>query len=194
MLLVGVLLYYFILPARYNKVISFIDWLFSGTDNIIATLRSADIVIGQLYKIILTKVVLWLWGLGFIFSIFLCGKAIQNKEEPNLNARYIGRVGIVPINNAMSAIRIKIENNSSQNLNNIYGILKRVENRIQALNEFGFADNQVLEIEGIIYEKLQNILSLCDSDEAENEEATIRKLANEIMVLCEKREMLLKKR
>ena len=70
MILLGILLYSVILPARYNKVISLIDWLFSGTDNIIATLRSADIVLGQAYRILFTKVIVWVWTMGFLFSLF----------------------------------------------------------------------------------------------------------------------------
>ncbi len=50
MAIVGLVLYSYILPAKYMKAISLIDWLFSGSDHIIATLRDADGVLEQFIK------------------------------------------------------------------------------------------------------------------------------------------------
>ena len=196
MLIVGLILYYNILPARYNKVISFIDWLFSGTDNIIATLRSADIVSGQFYKILLTKFIVWVWTIGFIFSLFLCGKAVQNNREANPQAVLIGNVSSNVMDEIMSIVRMKLDRSHSDSAREVYTVLQRLEVRVQALSEFGFGNAMVLAVENQIYDNLKKILVICEDGDVEQDtpRQEILTLTDKTIHLCEKRESMLKHR
>ena len=191
MLMIGIFLYSVILPARYNKVIFLIDWLFSGTDNIIATLRSADIVLGQLYRILFTKILVWVWTLGFLFSLFWCGYTVQNSREKNSS--------VILTEEAKRAILIRIVSEAERyyrlHKTNDYSkmVYKRavvLETRLLAGGEFGYGDNSVIELENRICNELmelEKILSNLSDDCAEvNNRYT--KLEN----LLEEREALVK--
>ena len=112
MAIVGLVLYSYILPAKYMKAISLIDWLFSGSDHIIATLRDADGVLEQFYKILLTKVIVWIWSAGFVISLFVCGHALQNRRTANLSAKLVGPVLSPLADTLVSMVQGNIPQNS----------------------------------------------------------------------------------
>ena len=162
MIIIGIFLYSVILPARYNKIISLMDWLFSGTDNIIATLRSADIVLGQFYRILFTKVLVWVWTIGFLFSLFWCGYTVQNYRL----------------------------NKSNDDSKLIYKKAVTLEAQFLACGEFGYGSYDITELENHICNKLvelEKLLSDENYDYAEVNDKYIR-----IHNLLEEREAMLK--
>lgn len=191
MLMIGIFLYSVILPARYNKVISLIDWLFSGTDNIIATLRSADIVLGQLYRILFTKILVWVWTLGFLFSLFWCGYTVQNSREKNSS--------VILTEEAKRAILIRIvkeaerycrlhKTNDDSKL--VYKRAVALESMFLAGGEFGYGNNSVIELENRICNELMELEKIISnlSDDCAEVNNRYTKLEN----LLEEREALVK--
>lgn len=158
MLGLGLLLYSVILPARYDKVISLIDWLFSGTDNIIATLRSSDIVLGQLYSILFTKVLVWIWTIGFLFSIFWCGHTIQNSKNKNSNlivSEEVKRALVIRImNNAELIYRLDKGNKDNKDF---HQKTIDLQTRISACGDFGYSNDDVTILENKICDILFDI-------------------------------------
>lgn len=191
MIIIGIFLYSVILPARYNKVISLIDWLFSGTDNIIATLRSADIVLGQLYRILFTKILVWVWTIGFLFSLFWCGYTVQNSKEKSSNL-LIGEDGkkamlVRIVNQAEKYYRLNKSNDDSKL---IYKKAVALEAQFLACGEFGDGSHDITELENHICNKLvelEKLLSDENYDYAEVNDKYIR-----IHNLLEEREAMLK--
>lgn len=191
MIIIGIFLYSVILPARYNKVISLMDWLFSGTDNIIATLRSADIVLGQVYRILFTKILIWVWTIGFLFSLFWCGYTVQNSKEKSGNL-LIGEDGkkamlVRIVNQAEKYYRLNKSNDDSKL---IYKKAVILESRFLACGEFGYGRYDITELENHICNKLvelEKLLSDENYDYAEVNDKYIR-----IHNLLEEREAMLK--
>ena len=191
MIIIGIFLYSVILPARYNKVISLMDWLFSGTDNIIATLRSADIVLGQVYRILFTKILIWVWTIGFLFSLFWCGYTVQNSKEKSGNL-LIGEGGkkamlVRIVNQAEKYYRLNKSNDDSKL---IYKKAVILESRFLACGEFGDGSYDITELENHICNKLvelEKLLSDENYDYAEVNDKYIR-----IHNLLEEREAMLK--
>ena len=191
MIIIGIFLYNVILPARYNKIISLMDWLFSGTDNIIATLRSADIVLGQFYRILFTKVLVWVWTIGFLFSLFWCGYTVQNSKKKSGNL-LIGEdrkkaMLVRIVNQAEKYYRLNKSNDDSKL---IYKKAVALESRFLACGEFGDGSHDITELENHICNKLvelEKLLSDENYDYAEVNDKYIR-----IHNLLEEREAMLK--
>lgn len=191
MIIIGIFLYSVILPARYNKIISLMDWLFSGTDNIIATLRSADIVLGQFYRILFTKVLVWVWTIGFLFSLFWCGYTVQNSKKKSGNL-LIGEdrkkaMLVRIVNQAEKYYRL---NKSHDDSKLIYKKAVALESRFLACGEFGDGSHDITELENHICNKLvelEKLLSDENYDYAEVNDKYIR-----IHNLLEEREAMLK--
>lgn len=191
MIIIGIFLYSVILPARYNKVISLMDWLFSGTDNIIATLRSADIVLGQFYRILFTKVLVWVWTIGFLFSLFWCGYTVQNSKKKSGNL-LIGEdrkkaMLVRIVNQAEKYYRLNKSNDDSKL---IYKKAVALESRFLACGEFGDGSHDITELENHICNELVELgklLSDANYDYAEVNDKYIR-----IHNLLEEREAMLK--
>lgn len=191
MIIIGIFLYSVILPARYNKVISLMDWLFSGTDNIIATLRSADIVLGQFYRILFTKILVWVWTIGFLFSLFWCGYTVQNSKEKSGNL-LIGEDGkkamlVRIVNQAEKYYRLNKSNDDSKL---IYKKAVILESRFLACGEFWYGSYDITELENHICNKLvelEKLLSDANYDYAEVNDKYIG-----IHNLLEEREAMLK--
>lgn len=191
MIIIGIFLYSVILPARYNKVISLMDWLFSGTDNIIATLRSADIVLGQFYRILFTKVLVWVWTIGFLFSLFWCGYTVQNSKKKSGNL-LIGEdrkkaILVRIVNQAEKYYRLNKSNDDSKL---IYKKAVALESRFLACGEFGDGSHDITELENHICNELVELgklLSDANYDYAEVNDKYIR-----IHNLLEEREAMLK--
>lgn len=191
MIIIGIFLYSVILPARYNKIISLMDWLFSGTDNIIATLRSADIVLGQLYRILFTKVLVWVWTIGFLFSLFWCGYTVQNSKKKSGNL-LIGEdrkkaMLVRIVNQAEKYYRLNKSNDDSKL---IYKKAVSLEARFLACGEFGYGSHNITELENHICNELVELgklLSDANYDYAEVNDKYIR-----IHNLLEEREAMLK--
>lgn len=191
MIIIGIFLYSVILPARYNKIISLMDWLFSGTDNIIATLRSADIVLGQFYRILFTKVLVWVWTIGFLFSLFWCGYTVQNSKKKSGNL-LIGEdrkkaMLVRIVNQAEKYYRLNKSNDDSKL---IYKKAVALESRFLACGEFGDGSHDITELENHICNELVelgNLLSDANYDYAEVNDKYIR-----IHNLLEEREAMLK--
>lgn len=191
MIIIGIFLYSVILPARYNKVISLMDWLFSGTDNIVATLRSADIVLGQFYRILFTKILVWVWTIGFLFSLFWCGYTVQNSKEKSGNL-LIGEdrkkaMLVRIVNQAEKYYRLNKSNDDSKL---IYKKAVILESRFLACGEFGHGSDNITELENLICNELlslEKLLSDENYDYAEVNDKYIR-----IHNLLEEREAMLK--
>ena len=84
-LLVGIWAFLNVLSMHYTRAISLIDWLLSGSDNIIATVRDVDTVMGRLQRIMLMRAFWVLWFAGFSVSIFMLGKHVHNKKSDTIS-------------------------------------------------------------------------------------------------------------
>lgn len=191
MLMIGIFLYSVILPARYDKVISFMDWLFSGTDNIIATLRSADIVLGQLYRILFTKILVWVWTIGFLFSLFWCGYTVQNSREKSsalLLTENVKRATLARIVNGAEKYYSLHKNDDDSKL--IYKRTAVLESRFLASGEFGYGNNSVIELENSICNELTELEKILSK--GSNDCADINNRYTKLEALLEEREVLLK--
>ena len=157
MAIVGLVLYSYILPAKYMKAIGLIDWLFSGSDHIITTLRDADGVLEQFYKILLTKVIVWIWSAGFIISLFVCGHALQNGRSANVSAKLVGPV-LAPLADTLVSM---VQGNASQkgtDFMRLKAAIIDLQRMVDGLDDFGYGNQSVLSLEEKIYEMFQSVI------------------------------------
>lgn len=157
MAIVGLVLYSYILPAKYMKAISLIDWLFSGSDHIVATLRDADGVLEQFYKILLTKVIVWLWSAGFVISLFVCGHALQNGRTSNPSAKLVGPV-LAPLADTLVSM---VQGNAPQkgtDFRRLIASMIDLQRMVEGLDDFGYGNQSVLSLEEQIYGLFHSVL------------------------------------
>lgn len=157
MAIVGLVLYSYILPAKYMKAISLIDWLFSGSDHIIATLRDADSVLEQFYKILLTKVIVWIWSAGFILSLFVCGHALQHGRTANPSAKLVGPVLSPLADTLVSMVQGNIPQNRIDSMRLIEAIID-LQRVVEGLDDFGYGNQTVISLEEDIYGNFQRVM------------------------------------
>ena len=81
-LLVGIWAFLNVLSMHYTRAISLIDWLLSGSDNIIATLRDVDTLMGQVQRIILMRAFWICWFAGFSVSVFRYSRSLFEDIPP----------------------------------------------------------------------------------------------------------------
>lgn len=157
MAIVGLVLYSYILPAKYMKAIGLIDWLFSGSDHIIATLRDADGVLEQFYKILLTKVIVWIWSAGFILSLFVCGHALQHGRTANPSAKLVGPVLSSFADTLVSMVQGNIPQNRIDSMRLIEAIID-LQRVVEGLDDFGYGNQNLISLEENIYENFQRVM------------------------------------
>lgn len=182
MLILGVVLYSYLLPARYNKVISLLDWLFSGTDTIIATLRSADIVLGQLYRIVLTKCIVWLWTIGFLISLYMCGYAWQYREDAYKERDdYLGDSWQGDFQDVLIQARMIKSKYGDEKSRQLYRAVRNLGEQLESISDFGRGHEEVYLLEQEICDKVRLLradILLCQTATAWADRQ------DELIVLC----------
>lgn len=155
-LLVGVVAYFVILPSIYGEVVSFIDWLFTDPQNIIATLRDPNAVLPQINAIIGMKIFWWIWLGGLIASLFFVGKQLQAKPEANAaNAILIKKEPYMMIRDVTDGLKqLKVRTDSKQLDTLIYSV-KKLEEKLSVESDFGCGTDLVIRCENDIAGQIQ---------------------------------------
>jgi len=158
-LLVGVAAYFVVVPNIYGGVISFVDWLFTDSQNIIDTLRNPNAVLPQVNSIIGMRIFWWIWLACLIASLFLVGRQLQAKPEPNeAKAILTKREPYLLVQDISDVLKqLKMHRNSKQLDSLIYAV-KKLEEKLSVESDFGYGKSTVINCENNIARQIQFLL------------------------------------
>lgn len=179
-LIIGLAAYFIVIPGIYGQVVSFIDWLFTDSSNIISTLRNPSTVLSQINSIIAVKIFWWIWLASLICSLFFVGKKIQNKTEPIVDNIILKKnnpyLMIKIIHNSLSELKINDSENNSKELNLLIYKIKKLEEKVSVESDFGYGDRFVIDCEINIIKQLQFILKQISQMEKDTLEKKIKEI------------------
>ena len=185
-LLVGIWAFFNVVSINYTRAISIIDWLFSGSDNIIATLRDVDTLMGRLQRIILMRAFWICWFAGFSVSVFMLGRHIQNKKEKY--SEYAVIRGKEAYHKAQTVI---IRNHNKLHTKECLKLSKRLNALVERLNyesDFGYGDFAIIECENQINQKINALIGhLTDYEPGLDNQQCVDAVLDEINILLDQR-------
>ena len=185
-LLVGMWAFFNVVSINYTRAVSVVDWLFSGPDNIIATLRDVDTLMGQVQRIILMRAFWICWFAGFSVSVFMLGRHIQNKKEKY--SEYAVIRGKEAYHKAQTVI---IRNHNKLHTKECLKLSKRLNALVERLNyesDFGYGAVAIIDCENQIYQKINNLSEcLTDYEPDLDNQQSIEVVLNEINILLDRR-------
>ena len=185
-LLVGIWAFFNVVSINYTRAVSLVDWLFSGPDNIIATLRDVDTLMGQVQRIILMRAFWICWFVGFSVSVFMLGRHIQNKKEKY--SEYAVIRGKEAYHKAQTVI---IRNHNKLHTKECLKLSKRLNALVERLNyesDFGYGALSIIDCENQINQKINNLSEcLTDYEPDLDNQQSIEAVLNEINILLGRR-------
>lgn len=183
---VGIWAFLNVLSMHYIRAISLIDWLLSGSDNIVATVRDVDTVMGKLHRIMLMRVFWVLWLAGFSVSVFMLGRHIQNKKE-----RYAEYAKITGKDAYHKAQAVIIRNHNKLHTKGCLQLSKKLNALVERLNYesgFGYGDWATIECENQINQKLNDLAEcLTDYEPGLDNQQCVDAVLDEINILLDQR-------
>lgn len=186
LLFVGIGAFFRVIPITYTNAISLIDWLFSGSDNIISTLHDVNTVMGKLQRIIFMRAFWALWFIFFSISVFFLGKHIHNKKENySVNAELKGK-------EAYDKLRgLIIKNYKKLRATEYITLNKKLDALAEKLNyesNFGYGDLIVIECENQINKKINDLeVLLMDYEPSLDNKKNVELVLDEINILLDQR-------
>ena len=157
--LVGIITYTIVLPKVYGEMVSFIDWLFTGSQNIIDTLSNPNIVIPQVNSIFGMKIFWWIWLTSFITSLFVVGKRLHSKPEPNnLESLLTNKEPYLLIQDIKDSLKQVKMHQSSKQLDSLIYAVKKLEEKLSVESDFGYGKKSVISCENDIARQIQFLL------------------------------------
>ena len=194
--LVGILSFFIIVPIVYGKIISLSDWLFSGPDSIIDTLRNHTKVLPHVYSIIGLKIYWWILITSFIISLFLLGRTIQNLNTSKDTKSKLIRKSHLSVQEILDTLKVKKKNLNNKQLDSAYYSVKKLEELLSTENDFGDEDEEVRECEKDISQNIDELNKLVldiNKDNVDNKSYKITETVIKINSLLRKRTMLKRK-
>ncbi|MFB9324997.1 serine/threonine protein kinase [Paenibacillus aurantiacus] len=156
-ILLAAILFYAVVPGIAGDVVSILT-LMTGD---IREIPGVEIAVKFFsLKMMLIRITFYLLFISFIVTLFMAGKQLQKKREPDSEGAVLrGRqayIKIVEVGIFLDEAAVRIE------ANDIVAIkqkLKRIEEQLKIETDFGCGDSQVTECENEITEKLQSLLA-----------------------------------
>ncbi len=186
-LIVGiyVVTYLIIIPKAYGKVVSIIEWLFSGPANIIASfeaLKDPSTILAPVFAIIGLKIFNWVLVIAFIASLFFVGHTIQNKKpKVSMDAQLVDKEAYQKAIGLMEEIKLVKDRDVSK----AYQAVKSVCERLKNESAFGSGSAAVINCENEIATCLAAIEStipaLYQDNTAQEAMANIEMLSQKIL-------------
>ena len=185
-LLVGIWAFLNVISMYYTRAISMIDWLLSGPDNIVATMRDVDTLMGRLQRIIIMRAFWIYWFAGFSVSVFVLGRHIHNKKE-----RYSEYAEIKGKDAYHKAKEVVIRNHKKLHTTGCLQLSKKLNALVERLNyesDFGYGDFAITECENKINQKINALIGhLTDYEPGLDNQQCVDVVLDEINILLDQR-------
>lgn len=185
-LVVGIWAFLNVISMHYIRAISLIDWLLSGSDNIIATVRDVDTVMGRLQRIMLMRAFWVLWFAGFSVSIFMLGKHVHNKKEQySEHAEIRGKDAYGTVKEIIIKNHKKLQAADCITLNKKINALAE---RVKFESDFGYGDLSVIDCENQIDKRFYDLAVLLAAYEPDLDNGqAVESVLDEINMLLDQR-------
>ena len=167
---VGLLLCHIMLPKVYGRSITLIEWLLSDPEYIIGTLMETESVVANIYSVIGTRVMMYVWLALFVLSLFMLGKHLHNsKEDYAVEATLKGQEAYYLIMKISSKAKILKQTQHSQILK-VIDKIKYLEERLKVESHFGLGNKMVIDIENEIAKELYFIQNALEKENIQEDE------------------------
>lgn len=168
-----------VIPNIYGENVSFIKWIFTDPKKIISilgqsgtVLNETDSVIGKLFPLFM-----WIWLIGFFFTLFYLGKHFHTKsEECNQNATMLKKEPYLMIQNINSSLKQIKRRKSSKELERLMCSAKFLEERLSTESDFGYGNELIINCENNIAQQLELLLDYALNIEAGDFEENINSM------------------
>lgn len=193
---IGVLAYFIIIPNIYGKSVSFIDWLFSDTETIVATLRNSNVVFEQVNGIVAIGIFCWMWLASFILSLFFVGRKLNSPAEPTTSLKSTKQANCLVLQNINFTLVNLRNKHGTREVEDLSYAMKRLENNLSIETDFGYGSSAVIKCENDITEKIRELKISVSNIEIGNISDNIRKsnsILNDINLLIMQRSELKKR-
>lgn len=181
-LLVGIAVYFIVVPNIYGKGVSFVDWLFTDPENIINTLRDPNSVLPKVNSIIGMRIFWWVWLASLISSLFFVGKQLQAKPEPNAtNAILTKKEPYLMIQDVTDALKQLKTRRSSHQLDSLMYSVKKLEEKLSIESDFGYGKSAVINCENNIARQIQFLLDTVPCVENGDFEENLKAMSTAVM-------------
>jgi len=173
-LLIGVIAYFIIMPNLFGRGVSFIEWLFSGPQNIVDTLRDSDGVLLQIHWIIGVRILWVVWLVCFIASLFWLGKKLHAKPEPDAPDAIMTKrepyLLAEEIRDTLNHIKQRQSGQSDKQFDAFIYKVKILVGKLEAESDFGYGKRSVIIYENNIARQLKYLKEQVSSIENSIEE------------------------
>ncbi len=148
---IGLVAYFVVIPNIYGHVISIFDWLLSNPENIITSIRNPSFVFSNVNFILGIRIFWYLWLAFFIGSLFMVGKELQKKPEPDVHhSILIKKQPYALIQTCSNNLKSSVKHSEIEGIKNLNYQMKKLEERLQNESDFGIGGVDVINIENQI--------------------------------------------
>ena len=183
-LAIGFVAYFLIIPHTYGRAISFFDWLFGDPETIIRSLRNPNVVLPQIHRVIVMKLLWWIWLAGFIGSLLLVGRRLQSQTEPiNESCILKGNEPFQNMHDVGEILRQSLPKGDSGAIRELLSSVKTLEERLLSESDFGYGGHSIIECENDIARKMQNLSDLAEHIHDGDLDDNIRIVGKEITII-----------
>lgn len=183
LLLIGLIAYLLIIPNLFGRAVSFIDWLFSGTEMIgLKALNEIGLFFPSVGSIVIVKLWTWLWLAAFITSLFFAGRQLQKKPEPDkTNSILTKKEPYLMIQDVSAALKMIKKQRNDNKLDALIYAVKSLEDKLFVESDFGYGDSNVINCENNIARQLQFLVEAAPDVEFGNIDENISRLNKAVM-------------
>ena len=174
LVLVAIITLCVLIPNLYGKTISLIDWLFSGPQNIIDTLRDSGAVLPKVGSIILLKFAAGFWLVGFIASLILLSRVLHDKPVTVAdNAILKDKEASEKMTDIYHSLQFLKQKNKSSEFQKIEKKARQLKEKLASETKFGRGNSSVIKCENDIANQMQYLVELIADIEKGNVERSL---------------------
>ena len=176
LILMGIGVYFVLIPNIYGKSVSLIQWIIANPQNIRTVLSEQAFVISNLNGILGIKMFWIIWLAALITSLFFIGKQLQAETMTvNQNAKLKNKE---PYFLVMEVTRVLKNHENTPRLKTLFYLLKKMEEKLSVESDFGFGESNVINCENEIayqFQLLENRVSTMEEGDIDlNIDETIK--------------------
>lgn len=184
-LLVGLVVYFIIIPTIYGQTVSFFDWLFADPQNIIAVLQNPYAALCKAHLITEIRIFWYIWLMGFTASLFFVGRQLNQKPAPTaVNAILVKREPYLlacDVQDSLKAIQTYVKYDEFLSL--LYAVKCLVE-KLSVESDFGCGNISVTTCENNIAKQLQVLSELANHVDKGNAAETMERMQLTVNSIC----------
>ncbi|WP_322176289.1 hypothetical protein [Acutalibacter caecimuris] len=176
-LLVGLVVYFIVIPAIYGQTVSFFDWLFADPQHNISVLQNPYVALSKAHLITEIRVFWYIWLMGFTVSLFFVGRQLNHKPAPTaMNAILGNREPYLLACDVQDSLKVTQNYFNCDEFSSLLYAVKCLVEELSVESGFGYGNISVTMCENNITKQLQLLLELVNHVDKNNATETMEKM------------------